>query len=74
MTETERLTDFLFRAGAQAFCEECLSQRLGIAPAALREPAGALVEDGWCKRTEEPCDGCGEIRSVIRRRVSAFAS
>jgi hypothetical protein len=74
MTEAERLTDFLFHARGRAYCDDCLSQELGIAPALVREQTRILTEDGWSKRSEEPCAGCGVAKSVIRRRVSAFAA
>ncbi|HEX2554285.1 MAG TPA: hypothetical protein VHL98_11320 [Microvirga sp.] len=74
MTDADRIADFLFRAAGTAYCDECLSQELAIPLAQVREQAGLLADEGWTKRSEETCAGCGGRKLVIRRRVSAFAS
>ncbi len=74
MTDAERLTDFLFRALGKAYCDDCLSEELGLTRPQVREQTDALADEAWSKRTEAPCAGCGATKLVIRRRVSAFAS
>ncbi len=74
MTDADRLTDFLFRSLGNAYCDDCLSDLLGIPRQQVQQQTSALAEEAWSKRYEGHCAGCRSNKMVIRRRISPFAA
>ena len=74
MTPTDRIAEYLFRAGGKGFCDDCLSTTLDVTLQEAREAAVALAEEGWSKRSERPCAACSGHKLVSRRHPSSFAA
>ncbi len=74
MTDADRLTDFLFRSLGKAYCDDCLSDLLGIPRKQVQQQTKALAEEAWSKQYEGQCAGCGSTKLVIRRMISPYAA
>ena len=78
MTIRDRIADYLIRATAKSYrdsyCDDCLSAALDIPSEQVAQEARTLAEEGWFKRTMSPCESCGSIKPVSKRRISSFAA
>ncbi len=73
MTDAEILTDFLVRRLGKAYCDNCLSQELGIPQEQVQQHTNALAQEAWTRCFEGECARCGSTKLVIKRRISSFA-
>jgi hypothetical protein len=72
MTALERIVAYLAQQQGHAFCDDCLSKRLGIHPRqAVQSKTFQLAKDGRWERGKMFCSGCRETtKKAIRKRLA----